>query len=77
MQSNSMQSNSMQSNNMQSNNKLKTLYNLNNECRELHTNYFKCLTTTDVDNCKINYHKLIDICDKHNTLNYIARQRYI
>ena len=70
-----MQSNSMQSKNKKQN--VSKIYNLNNECRNLRKNYFKCLTTTDVDSCKINYYKLIDICDKHNTLNYIARQRYI
>tara|TARA_B100001758_G_C18358462_1_gene584174 strand:- start:220 stop:561 length:342 start_codon:yes stop_codon:yes gene_type:complete len=51
--------------------------NVNNECSSIRNIYFKCLATNDVDHCNKIFYSFLNICEKHNTLNFIARQRYI
>ena len=51
--------------------------NVNDECSKIRKVYFKCLETSDVDQCNKTFFSFLNVCDKHNTLSFIARQRYI
>ena len=51
--------------------------NINDECSKIRKVYFKCLETSDVDQCNKTFFSFLNVCDKHNTLSFIARQRYI
>lgn len=50
---------------------------VNDECSKIRNIYLKCLETRDVGQCNKIFSSFLNVCDKHNTLSIIARQRYI
>jgi len=56
---------------------INNINNVNDECSRIRNIYFKCLATNDVDQCNKTFFSFLNVCDKHNTLSFIARQRYI